>query len=860
MKSIYKLSILVFFLFIGSQLAVYSYPTRICASYFGGSADDDILDVAFADDGTLVIIGNTNSTDIVLPQNAKSYIFGIDGAIASTAFVARLSNDGKTLLSYSRFAYGTIKSINLRLAVTNNGIYIVAVAYNTLTSLPGFDGKIDSVGGQKPAIIRIALDGSSILNASYLGGGDSDRDVNDIDVFPNGDLCVNHDNYGSSTDFLSRIKPDLSGYVWHRKFTSWAGSARSNALAVSPQGDLVYVGGYCMGYTGLEPYKDPFLFCFSGDGLTQFWKRGTEVDDYGIFHFPQESIGLNRLISDSQINSLAADSVGNALCTGYSDGGATVFTYDPWYGGYSGTTGISLNASSQDGDSFAGFAGATSAGTLGRIDKTGYWIRSHTVKPANIYNRWYGVCPGYKNSAFFVGRASGVPDVESWEVGGSNGIIMKTSMEKSGTIRQFVSHPAGVDAINKVARDRNTYRYAAVGTATTNQVFTVNGFQSSFGGGTKDGYIVVFDDNDRPANSELNATIADANIKYGTEVDKNFGTSVNLYAKRRDGRTYDTSKSYIKFDLSTINKPIIDARFQIYKSGKYDNGDVVVYALKEGFETWDESSITWNNAPANLKTSPWELDKTKADSLGLWKIIKTNSPAIVTYQGTAFTQYIENCRLTGDKKVTLVLTSNFPLDQSDPALTGASKESTTAPIKPTLSLNTIKPASILTELSIWPNKITLQPNQPRQFYANAYDQFGSVMTANVSFFVNNGGTIDQNGLFSTSLPGIYTVTVQSETYSKSAIVNIEELTESKSINNSKYILNCLYRNQFIYVNATDFMPETIDIFDVNGRKLLSTKCLSISSKIPFQSSTGVYFVKIKVREKVIITKILVFKN
>ncbi len=429
---------------------IYAVPNRVFASYLGGTGYDDFLDVAFADDGTLVILGYTNSTDMVIPSGAPTYVFGTDGAVAQTPFILRLSNDGKTVLSFSRFAFGTVrlpsKANNLRLAVTTNGIYMVACAYASFASIPNFDGKIDNVAGAKPAIARISLDGSTVLNATYLGGGDSGYDVNDIDIFPNGDLCVNSDNGDAYTDYLSRIKPDLSAYVWRKAYYTWSGKTRSNSVSVSPQGDLVYVGGYAMGHTGLEPYKDPFLFCFSGDGQTQYWKRGTDPNDYGIYNFPQNSIGLNRLISDSQINALATDSVGNALVAGYTDGGATVFCVETMYGGYNNSY-VTLPASIQDGDPFTGFSGATTVGVIGRLAKDGSWIRSHRVKPAggSFWNQWTGICPAYKNDVFYIGRVLALPNVEEWEVGASMGVLMKTAMNSNGTNRKFVTHLAGID-------------------------------------------------------------------------------------------------------------------------------------------------------------------------------------------------------------------------------------------------------------------------------------------------------------------------------------------------------------------------------------------------------------------------------
>ena len=849
---------LIFYFAAFQTFTILAHPARIFASYFGGSADDELLDVAFGDDGTLVIAGRSTGTNIAVPTTTNKYVFGTDPtSSSSTIFILRLTNDGSTLLSYSRFAYNTVKTNSIRIAVTTDGIYLTGAALSSFASIPGFDGKIDATPGIKPFIARLALDGSKILNATYLGGGDSERDFMDIDVFPNGDLCVNHDNSDSETDFLSRLKPDLSAKVWGRTYNLWCGSARTNALAISPDGNLIYVGGYGMGNTGLEPYKDPFLFCFSGDGQTQYWKRGTATNDYGIFHFPQVSIGANRLISDSQINALATDSLGNALTVGYSDGGATVFTHDPWYGGYYNTEGPYLAESVQDGDSYAGFSGATSVSTLGRLGTDGNWIRSHRVKPYNTWNRWYGVTRAYGNKAYFAGRCSGIPDIDSWEEGGSNGVILRVTMSASGTNRQFVTHPAGVDAMNAIARDRNTYRYAAVGMANANNVLTVNAFQTTYGG-AKDGYILIFDDNDKPALIDRILPTQDAYVMYGANVAKNFGADDKLRIKRRDGRPDDTSKSYLKFDLSGITKPITEARLQLYKSGIYDNGQVIVWALKEGFESWSETGITWNNAPANITTSPYQLDKTKADSLGLWNIIKTNQSAVVTFQGSTFTQYINNCRLNGDKAITLVLSSISPVDQNDPALTAASRENATLP-KPTLWLATEKPASVVTELKIWPENATITNGKALRFTANVFDQFGSSMqNQSVSFSTSTGANIDNLGNFTSPTSGEYAVTVSSGTLIASTKIKVESaLTATRNIINADEQIRFRYLQNTILVNSEIPLSGKCTLYDIAGR-VIEIKRIDNKSEIQFHiPKSGCYFVSIS--GKINITQLLFVK-
>ncbi len=855
MKQIYIFSFLLFL-----SLSVFSTPIRLTATCFGGSNTDELLDVAYAPDGTLVVAGSTLSTDWSFPTGTQSYVLGADGVVSSTIFVARFTSDAKQLLSFTRFGYGTVKSKDVRIATTENGIYVVAVGYSPLNQLVGFDGKLDNVAGQKPFVARLALDGSALLNATYLGGGDSDRDINDVDIFPNGDICVSHDKGGGQgSGLISRIVSDLSTYVWTKTYPVWCGEARLNAMAVTPDGDKVYVGGYGMGHTGLEPYKDPFLFCFNGaDGIQQ-WKRGTAPSDYGVFNFKQDSIGLNRLISDSQINVLGTDKNGNALWAGYSDGGATVFAKDAWWGGYYAAEGPSLPASIQDGDSFAGFSGATTVSTAGRMDKNGNLIRSHRFKPTSIWNQMSGLCNTNDDKVFLVGRSPSLSDINNWDVSsGASAVLLKMDMDATGGNRSFVTHLAGVDALNKIARDRNTYRYAVVGKAKTTDVLAKNAVQTTYGGGTTDGYLLVFDDNEKASTTAVIVnTNADADVKFGTNTNTNYGSDLSVYTKRRDGRPDETSKAYFRFDLSGVTEPIISAKFQVYKPQKYSSGFLTIYALKEGNETWAENTITWNNAPGNLITSPSYMDMTKVDSLGRWQIKNALIPQIENFETLAFSQYIENARLNGDKSVTIVLTSYSPLDQDKAALQASSKEDTTSPIQPRLQIELAPKTSILSELLFNPNILTLKIGQSKKLEAIAVDQYGAQMPATVTWSVDNGGDLSNTGLFSATKEGNFTVTASVGAVSKQMIVTVNSNINSgvNVVVEDMPTISVQNKNmQIHWENHTNF---NISVFNLMGQLQLKKEVHSTLFTEQLTLNNGIYIIQLTTGNQKIVQKILV---
>ncbi len=846
-------------LLVSFFLSLYPTPIRLTATYFGGSNTDELHDVAYAPDGTLVVAGSTLSTDWSFPARTQNYVLGSDGAVSSTIFVARFTSDAKQLLSFTRFGYSTVKSKDVRIAVTENGIYLVAVGYSSLKQIVGFDGKLDNVAVQKPFVARLALDGSALLNATFLNGGDSDRDVNDVDIFPNGDICVSHDKGGGfGNGIISRIAPDLSNFVWTKTYPVWCGEARLNAMAVTPDGDKVYVGGYGMGHTGLEPYKDPFLFCFNGTDGAQQWKRGTTPSDYGVFNFKQDSIGSNRLISDSQINVLCTDKNGNALWAGYSDGGATVFAKDAWWGGYYAFEGPSLPASIQDGDSFSGFSGATTVSTAGRMDKNGNLIRSHRFKPSNIWNLMSGICNTSDDKIFLVGKSPSLPDINNWDVAsGAGAILLKMDMDAAGGNRSFVTHLAGVDGLNKIARDRTTYRYAAVGRAKTTDVLPQNAIQATYSGGTTDGYLLVLDDNEKPSTTATNVTTnADANVKFGTKTTTNYGSATTIEAKRRDGRPDETSKTYIRFDLTAITEPILQAKLQVYKPEKYSAGFLTLYALKEGFETWAENTITWNNAPGNLTLSPSYMDMTKVDSLGRWEIKGTLSAQIESYETAAFSQYIENARLNGDKSVTLVLTTYLPVEQDKGALIAASKENTTAPIKPQLQIELAPKAAVLSELLFYPNALSLKIGESKKLEAIGVDQYGAQMPVAVSWSVNNDGSLSNTGLFTATKAGSFTITASSGSVSNQLNVTVNSVVTSiiENAKNNEPIISM--KNKTLQVEWNHQANYTVSIFNLMGQIQFSKVIYAGNFAEQLNLNSGIYILQLSESNRKISRKIM----
>jgi hypothetical protein len=97
---------------------------------------------------------------------------------------------------------------------------------------------------------------------------------------------------------------------------------------------------------------------------------------------------------------------------------------------------------------------------------------------------------------------------------------------------------------------------------------------------------------------DLTAT-KDSYVQDGTSADTNFGTSTQLVDKSSPSTGY-TRISWVGFDTSAYTN-VTAAVLRLYVGGLQTTASntipVVLYYPPQSSQSWDESTITWNNAP-----------------------------------------------------------------------------------------------------------------------------------------------------------------------------------------------------------------------------------------------------------------------
>jgi len=129
----------------------------------------------------------------------------------------------------------------------------------------------------------------------------------------------------------------------------------------------------------------------------------------------------------------------------------------------------------------------------------------------------------------------------------------------------------------------------------------------------------------------------------------NHGSREIVAVKNDLGGLGNSRKGYLRFDLSSIAQPIANAALELVYAGTNEDEPLAnpstysVYALTDqsAGENWQESTITWNNAPANDTNSGGGFLASDSTFLGsftvdfsstlIGDVVQFSSPGFVTF-------------------------------------------------------------------------------------------------------------------------------------------------------------------------------------------------------------------------------------
>ncbi len=280
------------------------YPngSLIFSTYFGGSAQEIITDLAFDSEDNIIVGGVTGSPDFQLVNAFQSNFTGGSEGDAD-CFIAKFSEDGQSLL-YSTYFGGTGSDWCYTINIDSDGRMAISGTTES-TNFPVLNAHQSTNSGALDVFVAFfEADGQSLLFSTYLGttGTDHGRSI-DFDSQGNilvtgkvamGDIAtegVYQEEYagGAADVFLAKFNPN--GALAYLTFLGGADNEWANDLAVDSEDNAVITGFTVSDdFPTLNSYQDErvdyaeiFITKFTPDGQSVVFSTyfGGSSPDHG---------------------------------------------------------------------------------------------------------------------------------------------------------------------------------------------------------------------------------------------------------------------------------------------------------------------------------------------------------------------------------------------------------------------------------------------------------------------------------------------------------------------------------------------------------------------------------------------------
>ena len=329
-------------------------------TYLGGRRDDSASGVAVGNDNTVYATGSTSSVDF--PTVDPLYP-GTGSGSASSAFVARVSADGRTLL-YSTYLGGNRADHGYGVVATDRAYVMGWTGSRDFPTAAAIQE--DHGGGDSDVFLAVlSADGSALEFGTFVGGRDADYGY-DIAMDSSRNVYLTGETVsadyptvnpyqmrgaGNTDAFVTKVNQNLRSFVYSTYLGSNGGDYAYGIIADSS--GSAYVTGHAGGPD--FPVENPYQRGVRGDGdvfVTKFAPDGQSLV-YSTY------LG-GRATETGRAIALRGDS--EAYVTGFTD--STDFPREaPYQSRLQGATDGFVTALAADGGSliFSTFLGGTSS-------------------------------------------------------------------------------------------------------------------------------------------------------------------------------------------------------------------------------------------------------------------------------------------------------------------------------------------------------------------------------------------------------------------------------------------------------------------------------------------------------------------
>jgi hypothetical protein len=481
-------------------------PVLVYSSYLGGSGTDQSTGIAVDSNGSVYLVGYTNSTDFPLTT------LGTPASNANHVFVAKLDPAGANLL-YADYIGGNDQDYGSALALDGaNNVYVTGS-----TSSSDFPA-VKAYQSQQPGpytgfVTKVSADGSSLLYSTYLGGNTFDQPVG-IAVDSTGEVLVT--GYTTSQDF-----PVANAYQAAALANEGGVYGTYGFLTkFSPDGSLLVYSTYLAGNSNVmqdcggtpcwpAPYNAVSAIALDANG--DAYVTGT-TNTYNFPVTPSAFLASNSTQQDESIGFVTKISSAGSLA------------YSTYFYGSSGIP-LQITAIAVDGTGSAYIAGAAesdgtfpitntsicdpgiygfacSYGFVTKFDPAGSTLLYSTFLGPNNYANPQAIALDAAGNAYVVSSASS-PSFQTINAieGYTNGAdVLLVEIDPSATTEVFSTFlgGSGNDSASGLAVDAAGNIYIAGSTSSDDFPVTPGAFQRHLGGGT-DAFVLKIGPGSTPA-------------------------------------------------------------------------------------------------------------------------------------------------------------------------------------------------------------------------------------------------------------------------------------------------------------------------------------------------------------------------